>query len=260
VDVDLDAPETIALASTFLPQTAMRHGRATKPSSHYWYVADPIPRTAQFRDVDGVVLVELRSTRSFTVVPPSIHPSRERLEWQTIGPPASVRGHDLHRGVATLAACALIARHWPEKGSRHRCDLALAGTLLRLAIPEQEALTFVQAALKTAGDEEWEDRGRDVLDTAQTLAEDRPATGGPTLAELLRGEGAKVVTLLRRWLQPSPAGLQDEKTFLNAADGDLARLASAAWTALRLANQPPFLLRHGTNLVRVTRVDDNTTA
>src|SRR5215471_2297358 len=55
-DVDLDAPEAVLLAPSFLPRTGMRHGRRGNPVSHWWYSADPAPQTESFRDVDGTML------------------------------------------------------------------------------------------------------------------------------------------------------------------------------------------------------------
>src|SRR5438128_727860 len=43
VDIDLDVREAAALACQFLPATGRKHGRKSKTSSHWWYVANPIP-------------------------------------------------------------------------------------------------------------------------------------------------------------------------------------------------------------------------
>ena len=111
VDVDLDAPETVALAPHFLPPTPAIFGRAAKPRSHFiYYVGDP-QRTVQFRDPDGVTLVELRGDGGQTVVPPSIHPSGERVEWHSAGEPAESTWADLLIRVSWLAAAALLTRY-----------------------------------------------------------------------------------------------------------------------------------------------------
>src|SRR6516164_7623960 len=73
VDVDLDCQQAITIASAFLPPTGRIHGRATKPSSHWWYVAAGV-KTTRFKDVDGTCLLELRGTGTQTVLPPSVHP------------------------------------------------------------------------------------------------------------------------------------------------------------------------------------------
>lgn len=80
VDIDLDCDESIFLTSSFLPQTGRRHGRKSKPNSHHFYYAKPTPEPKKFSDVDGTSIVELRSTGQQTVVPPSYHPSGERIK------------------------------------------------------------------------------------------------------------------------------------------------------------------------------------
>jgi len=74
VDVDLDSLQALAVAEAFLPTTCLIHGRPSKPRCHRWYHADPIPKTEPFLAPDGSCLVELRSTGSQAIVPPSVHP------------------------------------------------------------------------------------------------------------------------------------------------------------------------------------------
>ena len=81
VDVDLDCPEALALASWFLPQTESEFGRASKRRSHLLYTS-AVPKVIQFEDPVGAVdangevkaamLVELRSTGGQTVFPGSV--------------------------------------------------------------------------------------------------------------------------------------------------------------------------------------------
>ena len=79
VDVDHDVPETTKIAGRFL-STTLTSGRESSPHSHWWYVA-PGAKTVRYKDVDGQVLVELRSTGCQTIVEPSLHPSGERVVW-----------------------------------------------------------------------------------------------------------------------------------------------------------------------------------
>jgi hypothetical protein len=75
VDADLDVREAVVAARFLLPATPLRHGRPGNPQSHYWYQVNNPPSKAQiaFRDTDGTMLLEIRSTGGQTVVPPSIH-------------------------------------------------------------------------------------------------------------------------------------------------------------------------------------------
>lgn len=197
VDVDLDASEAIVVTPMFLPETGMVHGRPSKLRSHWWYLASPIPATLKFQDPDGTMLVELRSTGGQTVIPPSVHPSGELISWESDGEPRRIDGPMLRAAVARVAACALLARHWPTKGSRHEASLATAGLLLRGGTSREEAEQIVEAASRAVGDEEWRDRVQSVRDTAATLASGQSATGGPSLASFI---GEPVVAKLREWL------------------------------------------------------------
>ncbi len=202
IDIDLDAQESLALASEFLPSTSRRHGRASKPDSHWWYVATPTPRPTKYADIDGTCLVELRSTGQQTIIPPSLHPSRERIAWSANGDPASVEASTLERAVAQLAAAVILVRHWPKKGSRHDCVLPLAGLLLRGGWSADEAERFVGTVVRATGDEEARSRLKDVQSTAVKLANGSAVTGGRTLAKLV---GEDVVAKLREWLHLSPS-------------------------------------------------------
>ncbi len=198
VDVDVDSAEAVVLASVFLPATERIHGRKTKRESHRWYEVQPSPAPMQFKDVDDDMLVELRSTGQQTMIPPSIHPSGEELHWKKAGSPGRVDADTLRRAVKRLASCALIARHWPQKGSRHECANALAGVLLRSGWSEDEVISFLSNAAKVSGhDEEWNARRGDVLTTSKKLSEGRPTTGTPRLVEIL---GEPVVRKLTNWL------------------------------------------------------------
>lgn len=207
LDVDLDSPEANTLADVFLSPTQMVHGRPGNPRSHRWYrVTDvPRPKTVRYQDPSPAsgretMLVELRSTGCQTVVPPSKHPSGETIRWQKFGEPAIVPGEELQRGVALLAATALLTRHWPAEGARHEFVLALAGYLLRCGLPLDVTHKIVEHAARAAGDEEVHSRLRDVKDTARMLNRNGHATGRPTLQRIL---GPEVVARICEWLHLS---------------------------------------------------------
>jgi hypothetical protein len=202
VDIDLDAPQALAAADYFLPETGRIHGRSGKPRSHRWYLVDPIIEPKKYQDIDGTCLVELRSTGQQTIVPPSIHPSGEPLTWVAEGVPARIDNKMLPRSVAKLAACALLARHWPAPGSRQDAALAVAGMLARAGWGSDEARQFIETAARVAGDEESPKRAQAVEDTLKRLASARTATGIPTLSELI---GQKPTEKLIEWLELHPS-------------------------------------------------------
>jgi len=201
-DVDLDTPEARRLAATFLPPTTLKHGRESNPDSHWWYVCDPTPDTKRFKDVNGETLCEVRGSGVQTIVPPSVHPDGELIEWSGIGEPAEIDGRILRHYVAQLAACTLLARHWPSTGSRHDASLALAGALLRHGFTTDAATVFVTAAARVAGDPEITDREHAVRDTAAALRKGDKVTGIPTLVDLF---GDRVIDRFCTWLEIKPA-------------------------------------------------------
>jgi putative DNA primase/helicase len=205
-DVDLDCPEAVRLAPRFLPMSRSLFGRANKRRSHWLYYAGPVVSTEKFEDLDGAMLVELRSTGAQTVFPGSVHECGEPIEWDEDGEVARGSGATLRQAVAQLAATCLLARHWPGPGARHDASLAAAGLLARGGLDEALCVLVIQAAAEAAGDGEARERRRDVTSTVARIAAGEAVTGGPTLERLLTGDGAGVVRRLRDWLGIRRAG------------------------------------------------------
>jgi len=199
VPADLDAPETMRIADRFLPPT-LTSGRESTPDSHRWYVSEGAQH-ATFKDLDGSMILELRSTGHHTLVEPSKHPSGECYRWDRSGRKiATIGAEELLRSCRALAAAALIARHLPKTrgqggGGRHEIALALAGFLLRRGLSEEAVLEILVGGWDARGyggsDRDRRTAHRDleglVADTAARLRDDRPATGGKRLEDLLPG-------------------------------------------------------------------------
>jgi putative DNA primase/helicase len=127
-DCDFDCPEALAIGPRILPDTLMS-GRGNK-ITHFWYVSADC-KSKKYADVDGNVLVEIRSDGHQTAVEPSIHPSGDLYKW--INPetdPLAIDKSELKSTVARVAVSTLIARHLPD-GGRHDLALAYAGLMLR---------------------------------------------------------------------------------------------------------------------------------
>ena len=197
VDVDLDAMESLPLASHFLPRTGMVHGRKSKPNSHYWYIATESEKTKQFKDVDGSSLVELRSTGGQTVIPPSVHPSGEQLTWSYRDSPAEVPYPILLRHTQRLAAATLLVRHYPQQGSRQELAMALSGALIKSGWSVNDTKSFIEAVCRAAGDEELSSRIATVERTHEKQCLNEPITGINKISELI---GSDVVKKLCEWL------------------------------------------------------------
>lgn len=61
VDIDLDCPEALELADALLPSTKAIFGRKSAPKSHRLYQCTTPGKTKRFEDIDGQVLLEVRS-------------------------------------------------------------------------------------------------------------------------------------------------------------------------------------------------------
>jgi P4 family phage/plasmid primase-like protien len=115
IDIDLDAPEAVALADEWLAETHAVFGRPGKVRSHRLYhVTAPI-QTKRFSDPlrkgVGATLVEIRSTGGQTVFPPSTHESGEAISWDRGGEPLRIETEELRETVALLAVTALVRRY-----------------------------------------------------------------------------------------------------------------------------------------------------
>jgi hypothetical protein len=222
VDVDLDTDEAVRVAFRFLPVT-LTGGRESRPHSHCWYVA-PGAESAEWKDVGGKKLVELRSTGRQTLVAPSVHPDGDEYVWhsETGLKIVEVSAAELRERCRELATAVLLARHVPPEGSRHDYAMALAGFVLRGGRMEADlALKVLKAAWHAAGADSREalrDLGGIVSDTAENLAAGEPVVGGPTLEEHAPG----VVRLLCKWWgwerNPQPEGKEEKEERRNQAD------------------------------------------
>jgi len=250
VDVDLDAPEAVAAARELLPDTAFQYGRASKPASHAMYVCEPVPLTKQYKcPLSGASLVELRGlsrkgeTGAQSLVPPSCHPSGERIRFDPGGrpEPARVSAADLERAVARVAAAALLARHWPGEGARNKAFLALSGLLARGGWSEPETAQFVRAIYRClwGAAADLRQAEAEVAHTFERFRAGGELTGYPTLAELIPervlkaalrwfGIDACATPRAERIVQPSG----DSRVELEVLTGRMAELAERAEAVL----------------------------
>jgi DNA polymerase-1 len=212
VDVDLDSKESRAAAPHVLPQTEMIWGRRSAPTSHYGYRVENPPKKAEDSYDDPTLpddkghLLELRSTGSQTIAPPSIAPGDEKkgkieepVVWHREGEPARVDIDYLLRVVGRLAAAALIGRHLGD-GRRHNPVLALCGGLLRAAWTMADVKAFVRAVAAASGGGDLEDLQACVETTAERLGKGETVEGWPTLAKQLGDKGDAVVSQVLKWL------------------------------------------------------------
>jgi hypothetical protein len=112
-DIDLDCVEAIDLAAIFLPPTDAIFGRASKPKSHRLYRIEGAAPTLKLSDpISGNMILEVRGDGGLqTVFPPWIHPSGERVEWETDGQLAVIDAGALCKQAKWLAAACLVRRY-----------------------------------------------------------------------------------------------------------------------------------------------------
>lgn len=200
VDIDLDHPLTTRLKDHFLPPTKARSGRASRPNSHYWYIAEPgtLQGSRAYKLEDRkTVTVEHRSTGGQTALPGNQHPTGELYEWtgEEWGGddgPAVVDGRVLAVQVALLGFCTLLVSGWASEGSRHEAYLALAGGLLRVGDGvhpywERNAGVVIGAIADATGDEDGaRTRISEVMGTTlRRLREGKTVAGFGKLANIL---------------------------------------------------------------------------
>ncbi|MDQ3258276.1 MAG: bifunctional DNA primase/polymerase, partial [Acidobacteriota bacterium] len=224
VDIDLDCAEAVASAPSFLPTTNAIFGRKTNPRSHWLYVV-PIPSKVTFTDpVAGQRLIEILTNGQQAIFPGSTHKDTgELVQWYEEGEPTHVPEADLLQAARRLAAATLLARHWPQEGSRQDSALALAGGLLRAGWSEDETAAFIEAVCDAASDEETDSRIKTVCYTLDKLESGEHVTGWPTLAKLMDG---RVVSSVREWL-----GLRDDAAKEQGGES----VAQIAWPELHPA-------------------------
>lgn len=241
VNIDCDCREAVELAPLLLPATEMVSGRAARGRSHLWYTLDEALPTERLQDPDKHTIIEFRcgtGSKGFqTVVPPSIHPSGELYEWYDHGDPSRAVARDLLRRVKHVAAGAILARTFPEKG-RHDFALALAGALCEAEWKEPEAERFVRAVCKVGGSDDADARAATVGTTYRRAEQKEPIVGFQALGKLVE---ARALRLVGKWLGlrssleqlSDDAYTKDELADLADAEGVEAPALARRWIVQR---------------------------
>lgn len=115
------------------------------------------------------------------------------------------------------AAASMLGSAWPSEG-RHGAQLALAGALCRDGWPEADALEFVCAVCRAAGNEERPKREKTVRDTYKAHAEGRNIQGWTSLGSYVDGV---VLDAARRTLDPNADGLRQFEQLINKPARDI---------------------------------------
>ena len=218
VDVDLDCREAKQFASLVLPKGLAAFEHAGNDRGHILYRVNDAGKTQRYQCPEtGETLVELRSNGSQTMIPPSIHPSGQKLKFtfldDTVTP---LNFDDLQIQVRKIAALCLIARHWRE-GIRHSLALGVAGLLLKTDHDEAQSKEIIAAICEVTGDEELHDRLKAIETTF-----DQPLENVAGFSQIEAMLGSKVAKRIFEWMGSSSASLQAKNRIEPIVLGDLA--------------------------------------
>ena len=149
----------------------------------------------------SMVVMEARVGQA-TMVPPSIHPSGESLEW--IEPDiVDIAAETLQQRCGLLAFLSVVQRCYPGEGARHDVGIALSGALVRAGYDGDEANWLTRLVAERAGDGEAEARG-DGNGAAEKLVAGQEVAGLPRLRDLL-GLPEDVARAFAKWLRHTEA-------------------------------------------------------
>lgn len=199
VDIDLDDEYAADVAEFILPRTVI-YGRKSRPETHYLYVCKGV-KTHKWRGPKKETLVEVRSTGSQSVLPPSIHPDKERYivdDWNDDEFTALPRMR-LMRYLDEVAAAALFVRHFPQDGSRHDYIHAMTGAMLWSKVKPEDVRRIARAVVYAVQneDDDPKQRLRTIENTIEHHRKGNRIAGWPLLKDWIP---AKDTQFLRRWV------------------------------------------------------------
>lgn len=195
VDLEADHPAAAHVLDALAPATGMvwRHqlkhrAYRVEDAKHCDWQA---PATV-VTDRKKASLVEIRAGNHQSAVPPSVHPDTGvAYVWVSDGEPAVATMSELRRVAALAAVAAALSFRWTDS-LRHKAALAVAGTLERRGVTEDEALAVMEAVCAVAADGERDNRKQAVRDTYGRDSSNAK-TGLPTLAAVLGDDLAEYV-------------------------------------------------------------------
>ena len=197
IDVDLDWDEACQVAPLLLPETFV-YGRASRPVSHFLFRC-PGMESLKCRSIENQTIIEVRSTGSQSVLPPSIHPDGDRYQIFSEAPIASISRKQLTLSVQRIAAASVFIKYYPGEGGRHDYIHAITGALMYGGWNEDDTTRFMVALLTACSgkEEDLSDRKYTVRNTIQHYKRGDRVYGWNTLSQWMPGPA---MDLIRRWL------------------------------------------------------------
>jgi P4 family phage/plasmid primase-like protien len=198
VAVDLDTVEARTLAPKFLPDT-LKAGKELEDLPSHWVYRSEGASYFQVKDGPREVISFKASGpengyagHQFAAAP-SVHAEKGAYVWRPGFDPAAVLDIGRERlvdAVRRLAIAALVLKHLPAEGDgRHEYSKAIAGTLLRKGYDAAALAEILTTVWETAGGsrEGRKMAAKNVRDTAEKLAEEKPFTARTRLNEMVPG-------------------------------------------------------------------------
>ncbi len=220
VDLDFDTHEAGIIAQKLFPDCP-GFGRKSSTFGHKVLYCPDAGKTKQFKlseqqakaigvtDNEKSVIMEVRANGSYTMFPPSIHPSGERVEWLK-GFPTDFPSMPFKEVLVDAGLCsflAIILKCYPtQPGIRDDVCLALSGALLRYELSPEQVDDWIIFIAEQKGDEEAQNRKK-ALATKEKMDAGEEVTGLPRLCELLGIE--KLKDVLSKWLYGSSTPPKD---------------------------------------------------
>lgn len=267
VDIDFDWPCQHELAAILLiAKNVLKFGRSSKRPSHLFYTTSTPIVTKAYRDpfkkerldptnsdftTEQIGLsfaktnmkipaniIELRGTKvngtlgNQTVVPPSIHPSGERIEldnplnlWAD-DPPGNI-GHDeegfIPIRVSMYAAAYLLYSHFKDGKFNHFERMAAAGFFMSCGLEDKNVYLMVDA-LAFACKNDRKDAKNSVDSTIDKKKNKKPVTGRRDLASYIGKQGNRVLVEIAKLLGGSLFDI-NAKAQINAQSQENIRIA-----------------------------------
>lgn len=209
-------PIAARVAINLLPTTYMTCGNYSSGPDQYFYCPSLLPTSARFTAPDGTPLMEILSTGSFAIVPPSIDHKGEPIFWDDVDeePEGVTRGR-LEQCVKLVAACTTLAQSWPEGALRQDCVVAVAETLLWGGEQVSFVQSFVGIAAFAVEDDEWGDRSQVeaiAASVASSLTEQPPTNANEKLATIIGADQTNYIVELLGLIPASDGCDEDLKT------------------------------------------------
>ena len=202
VAVDLDTHEARVLASKFLPDT-LKAGKEQEQLPSHWIYRSEGASYFKVKDADGEVIAFKASGpendyagHQFAAAP-SVHAEKGAYVWMPEFDPARVLdiGREaLVADVRRLGIAALVLKHLPAH-DRHEYSKAVAGTLIRRGYDADTLAEILTTVWQTGGAprDGIQNAAKNVHDTAERFAEDKPFTAKTRLNELVAGVGDHLI-------------------------------------------------------------------